>query len=145
MTRTSLHFPYEWHQLSFFPKIWFRRFWWDEYIVFLLTPLLFKTSMVSFEVWGNVLTLSSLVQKCRNDNYIYIFYIKIERSRKERDNLFKSWIQSGLICIVKKKKKKPQRIAYGLEGWIFYYFSLFCWSSYCDFVLQKSARNLALP
>lgn len=108
MTRTSLHFPYEWHQLSFFPKIWFRRFWWDEYIVFLLTPLLFKTSMVSFEVWGNVLTLSSLVQKCRNDNYIYIFYIKIERSRKERDNLFKSWIQSGLICIVKKKKKAPK-------------------------------------
>lgn len=40
---------------------------------FLLTLVLFKNAIVSFEVWGNVLTLSSLVQQCRNDNCIYIF------------------------------------------------------------------------
>lgn len=37
VAREHPSFPYKWCQLSFFPEIWFRRFWWDEYIAFLFT------------------------------------------------------------------------------------------------------------
>lgn len=70
-----------------------------------LTLLLFRDAIVSFEVWGNVLTLSSLVQPCRNDNCIYIFFIKIGTGKRETTYLNPEYSQASYALLKKSPKE----------------------------------------